>query len=549
MRSYFEGVALRGANPTMRLLAMTLVASWTEEAFARTLDAGLSRETSAGCVDEIPEWDLAGSSPIPCDLGPVLLEIPEQCGAQQISGGIGVVTTRPESVVVRNFLIFMGVWAAAAIGMALMRHFDKTKTARFAECEAARALFPQVRDGRWDRARFHLMTCIIWSHWLGKWGLQATKPGWACLNCVFTFHVTGFVLISGTFCAKYARSAAYRGLMGQRRVFMGCLDLFLVYIIFSWLRGIGHLSFGTQSTFGIIETTIRGTFLFHQGPWYLAALIMWRCSSFLLVRLPFPVALVIALLLSALCPYKALAAAQDPLALREFLHYMPFFVVGLFLGQDGLERITCFAGDRSVMFAAAILTTLAFLVWFPLGFLYDGSKELMWVLLMKGVPPVAAGGVLAMIVLYSVKFLATVCALTLFSVATTRSVDRVVEAAGQRSMLVYMVHMVFVMVPGEDLCVREYLALVFSESVAAQATVLLVVAVAVNLLCGSSFTDMFFRPLVEPLKFVEALRNWQQGEKPNDEGDQEEAQAFVTEANAHRLPPKQVSTPQERARW
>merc|ERR1712070_1300301 len=108
-----------------------------------------------------------------------------------------------------------------------------------------------------------------------------------------------------------------------------------------------------------------------------------------------------------------------------------------------------------------------------------------------------------------------------------------------------MVHMVFVMVPGEDLCVREYMSLFFSGSVAAQAIILLVVAVAVNLLCGSSFTDLIFRPMVEPLKFVESIRNMH---KQQPEG-QDVLQEFVTESQALRMPPKQMSTPQERARW
>jgi hypothetical protein len=334
---------------------------------------------------------------------------------------------------------------------------------------------------------------------------------------------------------------------------MGCLDLFLVYVIFSWLRGIVHASFDTDPTFTrIVTTTIENTFFFHQGPWYLAALIMWRCSSFFLWQLPFLAALTLALLLAATCPYKALAAAQDPLALREFLHYLPFFVVGLCLGQDGLQRITRLAGDRSTLLAVAILATLAFLVWFPLGFLY-GDKDLMWVLLMKGVPPAAAGGVLAMLVLYAVKLVATVCALTLFSAESWGSLDRVFEAAGQRSMIVYMVHMVFVMVPGEDLCVREYMSLFLSNSVAIQAILLLVVAVAVNLLCGSSFTDMFFRPLVEPLKYMNATRrSWQHDKAGGDEEERQEQQALVAESQKAQLFEAKLisSTPTpETARW
>jgi hypothetical protein len=324
----------------------------------------------------------------------------------------------------------------------------------------------------------------------------------------------------------------------------GCIELLLVYIIFSWLRGIVHTSLGEDPTgIGILTTTLNGTFLFHQGPWYLAALIMWRCSAFLLNSLPFAAQLTFALFLAGLCPYKALAAAHDPLALREFLHYLPFFVIGLGLGQEGLEKATRFAGDRSAMFALCSLTTLAFLVWFPFGFLY-GSKDYMWVLLMKGVPPPGAGGFPAMLALYAVKLLATICALTLFSCETSRDVDKVCEAAGRRSMLVYMVHMVFVMVPGEQLSLREHIFARFGteSSVATQVMTLFIIAVAVNLLCGSSFTDMLFRPLVEPLKYVDAIA------APRGKLDPEsldEATAFATKSKDAESQP----SPVERARW
>jgi len=355
----------------------------------------------------------------------------------------------------------------------------------------------QQRDPRWDRVRFHLMTIIIWTHWVGKWGMEKTKAGWVVLNWGFAVHVVSFVFLSGVLSTRYALKAQERGMKEYLHVAWNCLDVFLVYLIFSWLRGLVALALMEQHLgfHGIVVEVLRGTFMFHQAPWYLSALIVWRLSVFLLWRLPGM--LVVALCIGAFCPYKALQAAQDPFAIREVMHYLPFFALGLLCGQDRLERIIGFCGRRRAAVAGAVfLLALAATIAIPLGPLFNDAR-LRWVMLKKDVPPADVGGYWLMMLLYIVKALSMIAAMMVFVSPTNTALDRAIEDAGTRSMMVYMVHMVFIMVPGEWLCPAGRIST--DHSGLLSISLLFILAFAVNLLCGSDFTAVVFQPLMEPL--------------------------------------------------
>jgi len=361
------------------------------------------------------------------------------------------------------------------------------------------------RNSQWDRARFHLMTMIIWTHWLGKWGLNHSRAGWAFLSWAFTFHIIGFVFLSGVFTQGYAQHAAARGASGAQRLALRCLDVFLVYVIFSWLRGLVDLSLvAPRPHFGtVIVTVFKGTFMFHQAPWYLAALIIWRLSALLLWWVP---AIVVAsLVVAAICPYNALASVRDPFAVREVMHYLPYFIMGLVCGRKRLEKAFSYMGTFTPWIGAVVLVAFAIIIWFPLGWLYD-DPSIRWMIIKKEVPPKSAGGLLTMLALYIAKLISTLAALSLFSTACgIKAVDRVCEAIGKRSMTVYMVHMVFIMVPGDAFCLDRYFASAAELHGMLMAVILFILAVAANLLCGSAFTAWLFQPAVEPLATVGLL--------------------------------------------
>ncbi|CAK0883715.1 unnamed protein product [Prorocentrum cordatum] len=239
-----------------------------------------------------------------------------------------------------------------------------------------------VRDPRWDRARFHLMTVIIWSHWVGKWGLQTTKAGWVVLNWAFAVHVIGFIFLSGAFSTRYAMKVQERGWKECVPVLWNCLDVFLVYLTFSWLRGVVSISMDSShpSAHWIMTQTLKGTFAFHQAPWYLSALIMWRLSAFLHWRVPGM--LVLSLLIGALCPYEALNKAHDPFAIREVMHYLPFFTLGILCGQERLEQMIDLCGKWRAVVGLVVLAGLAAVICIPLGPMFD-DPTLRWVLLKK----------------------------------------------------------------------------------------------------------------------------------------------------------------------
>jgi len=277
-----------------------------------------------------------------------------------------------------------------------------------------------------------------------------------------------------------------------------CLDVFLVYLIFSWMRGLMSLALMQPhlGVYGILLRVLKGTFLFHQAPWYLSALIVWRLSVFAMWRIPG--ILVISLCIGAFCPYAALHAAKDPFALREVMHYMPFFALGLMCGEDRFERIIESLGKRrGPTIGLLALVTLAVAIAGPLGHLFSDAR-LRWVLLKKDVPPLDIGGYWLMMLLYAVKALSMVAAMAAFAAPTQAVLDRAFEKAGHRSMMVYMVHMVFIMVPGEWLCDQRHVGEDTGYDLLIIAA-LFVLAVAVNLLCGSDFTALVFQPLMEPL--------------------------------------------------
>jgi len=121
----------------------------------------------------------------------------------------------------------------------------------------------------------------------------------------------------------------------------------------------------------------------------------------------------------------------------------------------------------------------------------------------QDVPPLDRGGFALMMLLYVVKTLAMLAALMLFVTPTNSILDRAIDTGGTRSMMVYMVHMVFIMEPGESLCMARY---VHPEQSGCLSIVLLfILAFAVNVLCSSDFTATLFQPLLEPLATIGCL--------------------------------------------
>jgi hypothetical protein len=365
------------------------------------------------------------------------------------------------------------------------------------------AQLPKQRDPRWDRARFHLMTLIIWGHWVGKWGLQTTKAGWVVLNWAFAVHVIGFIFLSGAFSTRYAVKVQETGLKECVPVLWNCLDVFLVYLIFSWLRGIVSITMDNSypnDFLWILTKTLKGTFSFHQAPWYLSALIMWRLSAFLHWRVPGM--LVLSLLIGALCPYAALSKAHDPFAIREVMHYLPFFTLGILCGQERLEQMIDFCGKWRAAVGLAVLASLAAAICVPLGSMFD-DPTLRWIMLKKDVPPLDVGGYSLMMLLYVVKALSMIAALMLFVTPTNSVLDKAIDTGGTRSMMVYMVHMVFIMEPGESLCMARYVNP--EQSGCLSIVLLFILAFAVNVLCSSDFTASLFQPLLEPMSTMGCL--------------------------------------------
>ncbi|MFC1400459.1 MULTISPECIES: acyltransferase family protein [Streptacidiphilus] len=198
------------------------------------------------------------------------------------------------------------------------------------------------RDPFFDNAKLLVIVLVVLGHaWEPLVGLPGERPLRAAYLLVYLFHMPVFVLVSGWF------SQSFRGEPRQlRRLLTGVLAPFLLWntLLTLWVQWLA----GTRLALAPLTPT--------WVLWFLMSLFLWRITAPLwrLVRWPVPVALAVFLLSGAF-------TFGPMLSLARTLEFLPYFVIGLCLRREHLDRLLALRHVR--LYAAAAFAAVAALAW------------------------------------------------------------------------------------------------------------------------------------------------------------------------------------------
>jgi fucose 4-O-acetylase-like acetyltransferase len=176
------------------------------------------------------------------------------------------------------------------------------------------------RDPYFDNARAMLIVLVVVGHSLQSFDSDKGFLGGAIATWIYSFHMPAFVLISGYL------SRSYRNEPRQiRSVISSMLVPLLIFQIIhillkAWLTGKPP-----EIQWFEAEWTL----------WFLLALVIWRLVTPLLRVLRIP--LVFAVAISVLGPLDS--ALDETLTFGRVVGFLPFFVMGLLLTRERIDRI------------------------------------------------------------------------------------------------------------------------------------------------------------------------------------------------------------------
>jgi fucose 4-O-acetylase-like acetyltransferase len=169
-----------------------------------------------------------------------------------------------------------------------------------------------ARDPWFDNIKMTLVTLVVVGH---SWTLLPHNTGndWA-YDFLYAWHIPAFVTITG----YLSRSFAWT----PHKLWMLVRTIAVPYVIFeailAWFR------------YHVGGVELKDLFADPHWPmWYLSALFFWRLMTPIFLRLPRPVALALAVMISLLAGLKA----GNILDMARIFGLLPFFVLGLRL-QD-----------------------------------------------------------------------------------------------------------------------------------------------------------------------------------------------------------------------
>jgi fucose 4-O-acetylase-like acetyltransferase len=201
-----------------------------------------------------------------------------------------------------------------------------------------------ARDPFFDNAKLLVIVLVVLGHaWEPLIGLPGERPLRAAYLLVYVFHMPVFVLVSGWF------SQSFRGEPHQlRRLLTGVLAPFLLWntLLTLWVQWLAGTHFALAP---LTPTWVL---------WFLMSLFLWRITAPLwrLVRWPVPVAIAVFLLSGAF-------TFGPMLSLARTLEFLPYFVIGLCLRRDHLDRLLAVRHVRLYALAAfAAVAVLAYAV-------------------------------------------------------------------------------------------------------------------------------------------------------------------------------------------
>ncbi|GGR69018.1 membrane protein [Micromonospora fulviviridis] len=251
------------------------------------------------------------------------------------------------------------------------------------------------RDAYFDNAKLLATALVVLGH---TWGPLVGSPtemrGVRTLYLlVYAFHMPLFVMISGYFSRSFAQDASHPGRL--RRLLTSTL---VPYLIFATAYQLYDNYRRDESNPIDLVTPFYLT-------WFLVALFVWRISAPLWLNLRAPVTVATGVMLAS-----GAASLSGELDLARILQFLPFFVLGLTVRREHLERIRDTRWLRPVavlVFAAALIAVYRYAPQLPAGWFYrhNGHAQLdvSW-----GTWAIGALGLAAVALVLSVAFLALV---------------------------------------------------------------------------------------------------------------------------------------------
>jgi fucose 4-O-acetylase-like acetyltransferase len=200
----------------------------------------------------------------------------------------------------------------------------------------------KTRDPLLDNAKFLAILLVIVGH---AWSplrdnLHVVD---AAYTLVYLFHIPVFVLLAGMVSKSFRWSVP-------------SLTRLVVAVVVPYL--IFETAYEAFTAWSLTEPLRLNPLAPSWVMWFLAALFFWRLTVPIWLRLPTPIALGAAIVVSLL----AGNSSEDDLALAKTMSLLPFFVLGLHLRREHLERIRTRAA-RALGAAVLGAVGLGCLVW------------------------------------------------------------------------------------------------------------------------------------------------------------------------------------------
>lgn len=198
------------------------------------------------------------------------------------------------------------------------------------------------RDPWFDNAKMALVTLVVVGHaWAPITQVAAAEY---LYDFLYLWHMPAFVLVTG----YLSRSFSY----APERMWQLVRTLVVPYFIFEAALGLFRYYVGG-------ETDLENLFIDPHWPmWYLVAVLLWRLATPLFRSLSPTRAVTLAVAVSLSAGFYA----GLTLDLARVLGFLPFFVLGLHLTPERLERLRTPMAGRSALGVFGIIAVAAALV-------------------------------------------------------------------------------------------------------------------------------------------------------------------------------------------
>lgn len=180
---------------------------------------------------------------------------------------------------------------------------------------------PPARDPWLDNAKMALVTLVVVGHGIAL----LPADGWVgrFYDFLYAWHMPAFVLVTG----YLSRAFTY----APERLWQLVRTVAVPYLVFECLMALFRLHFGGEELVDLFTDP-------HWPLWFLPALICWRLVTPLFRALPALTAVVLAAGLSVWSG-TIQGDTAELFDLTRMLGFLPFFVLGLHLTPERLERL------------------------------------------------------------------------------------------------------------------------------------------------------------------------------------------------------------------